>query len=314
MINSLYIKNFQSHKDSILEFSENVNVIIGESDSGKSSIIRAIIWLLTNRPKGSNFINDEENTVLVSLEMDNNILQRERTKDSTGSYKIGENVYSTMGQDVPAEVTQFLNLSDINVQSQLENHFLVLETPGKVAQYLNNITKLDKLTNAVDKLRSKKREEQKILDTNLQDVQKIENYLKSGIVETVVEVNKIYNEVLDKNERKTLQYLQIITVARIVSTLQEVEKQKVPVEKLKTLSECANEIGITINTYDILSDKMEAVKNVIKRLQEEVKRSDELSVAFISCNKDIQSIKTRLKDCPYCGQSLTSAAKERLLQ
>ena len=52
MIKEISIKNFQSHKDSHIELSDGVNIIVGASDSGKSSLIRAIKWLATNRPSG----------------------------------------------------------------------------------------------------------------------------------------------------------------------------------------------------------------------------------------------------------------------
>ena len=55
MIKSLSIKNYQSHKDSYLEFSEGVNCILGGSDNGKTAIIRAINWIMTNRPLGESF-------------------------------------------------------------------------------------------------------------------------------------------------------------------------------------------------------------------------------------------------------------------
>ena len=52
MIQSLHIKNLQSHKDSHLDFCEGVNVIVGPSDSGKSAILRALRWIVKNRPQG----------------------------------------------------------------------------------------------------------------------------------------------------------------------------------------------------------------------------------------------------------------------
>ena len=52
MIQSLALKNFQSHKDTLIKFDPGVNVIVGSTDSGKSAIIRALRWLVWNRPIG----------------------------------------------------------------------------------------------------------------------------------------------------------------------------------------------------------------------------------------------------------------------
>ena len=42
MIKKLHLKNCQSHKDSLLEFSPRLNVFVGDTDSGKSAIIRGL--------------------------------------------------------------------------------------------------------------------------------------------------------------------------------------------------------------------------------------------------------------------------------
>ncbi len=56
MIKSAKLINFQSHIDSLLEFHSGVNSITGQSDSGKSSILRAINWVIHNKPSGDAFI------------------------------------------------------------------------------------------------------------------------------------------------------------------------------------------------------------------------------------------------------------------
>ena len=48
LIEAIEITNFQSHANTVLEFHEGVNVIKGTSGHGKSAIIRALEWLLTN--------------------------------------------------------------------------------------------------------------------------------------------------------------------------------------------------------------------------------------------------------------------------
>ena len=55
MLKELQLVNFQSHKNTNLVFDPGFNCIVGPSDNGKSVIIRAINWIRTNRPKGSDF-------------------------------------------------------------------------------------------------------------------------------------------------------------------------------------------------------------------------------------------------------------------
>ena len=56
MIQSIRLINFQSHKDSFIEFSPNDTVLIGTSNSGKTAVLRALDWILKNRPLGTSFI------------------------------------------------------------------------------------------------------------------------------------------------------------------------------------------------------------------------------------------------------------------
>ena len=55
-IKKIILENFQSHKYSVIELNEELNVIVGPSDSGKSAIIRGLKWALYNEPSGDYFI------------------------------------------------------------------------------------------------------------------------------------------------------------------------------------------------------------------------------------------------------------------
>ncbi|WP_035425703.1 AAA family ATPase, partial [Halalkalibacterium ligniniphilum] len=55
-INTVRLENFQSHLDTSIDFSTGLNVIVGQSDSGKTSILRAIRWVLYNQPRGTDFM------------------------------------------------------------------------------------------------------------------------------------------------------------------------------------------------------------------------------------------------------------------
>ena len=49
MIKRITLKNFESHEDSTIEFSDGLNLIIGQSNQGKSSIVRALAMVVANR-------------------------------------------------------------------------------------------------------------------------------------------------------------------------------------------------------------------------------------------------------------------------
>ena len=48
MLKRLRIKNFQKHGKVDISFDPHVTCIVGDSDAGKSSLLRALHWFLTN--------------------------------------------------------------------------------------------------------------------------------------------------------------------------------------------------------------------------------------------------------------------------
>lgn len=61
------MKNFESHKNSSIHLSKGLNVLIGESGHGKSSVLRAIKWVVENNPTGKSMIRIGERKTSVTL-------------------------------------------------------------------------------------------------------------------------------------------------------------------------------------------------------------------------------------------------------
>jgi len=153
MITSIEIKNFLSHKDSRLELSPGVNVIVGATDSGKSVIIRALKWLITNRPRGESFRSNWGGDTEVKVSIGKYLVSRGK-KGQNNYYSIIdsisfvpdkalESVYKAIGTEVPEEIQKVLNLNSINLQSQFESHFLLSKSPGEVATHFNKVAHLN---------------------------------------------------------------------------------------------------------------------------------------------------------------------------
>ena len=158
MIKQITLQNFQSHKNTHIVFSDKVNCFTGATDSGKSAIIRAIKWVLTNRPSGNSFVNHDafaEGKQIapcrVVLETDKHIVERYRSA-TKNSYTVDGVELKAIGTDVPIEVVQALNMNDINVQFQMDKPFLLTESAGEVARILNRIVKLDDIDTTLKQL------------------------------------------------------------------------------------------------------------------------------------------------------------------
>lgn len=159
MITSLKITNFQPHENTTLDFHPGVNIIIGETDKGKTAIIRALRWAVWNRPSGDALRSTWGGKTSVKLETEEGVVVR--SKDKVDKYDLHINgkkniEFKAFGTSIPEEISGFLNISEINLQEQLDNHFLLGKgwTPGSVAAHFNkvaNISKIDTSTSNVNK-------------------------------------------------------------------------------------------------------------------------------------------------------------------
>ena len=147
MLEKISIKNFQSHKVTSMELSPLVNTLQGNSDCGKSAVMRAVCWLLFN-PAGDYFVSDwakKGKTISapceVSVVANGHTITRRRQ------------VFEATRNSVPPQILEALGLGEVNVQRQLDSPFLLSMSAGDVSRYINslvNLSRIDRWTVAVN--------------------------------------------------------------------------------------------------------------------------------------------------------------------
>lgn len=167
MISSIRIQNFQSHDGTEIQFHPGLNVIVGSGDSGKTAVHRALRWAQSNRirqddrPMGDGFISrwakktSAKGTVTLIDDCRVTVTKPEGTctrfrdaarskndKESNGYLLNGER-FEAIGVGVPDAVSQWFNWSDVNVQKQHDQAFLISKGAGEVASFLNRTVRLD---------------------------------------------------------------------------------------------------------------------------------------------------------------------------
>ncbi|QGM29327.1 AAA family ATPase [Bacillus sp. N3536] len=81
-LKKLVITNFRGYKNAIIDFSNNINLIIGKNDVGKSTIMDAL----------EIFFNGDSKSTIVKAEVsDCNIYSVDKTMEITAFFKLGEN-------------------------------------------------------------------------------------------------------------------------------------------------------------------------------------------------------------------------------
>ena len=150
MINSVKLKDFQSHTDSTFEFIPGVNVISGCSGVGKSSVIRALNYVFTNKkPNGVEYKRrPDAKGFEIEVVVDGHTIKRVRNSKAN-EYHIDDEVYKDMGINVPEKLYELTNIKPIKVGTdefsvqlakQFDPHFLMFLTDSTKIKFLNRLS------------------------------------------------------------------------------------------------------------------------------------------------------------------------------
>ena len=197
MLQTIQIHNFQSHENSQLDLSPGINTLVGDSDCGKSAVMRAILWAITNSPQGDAYVSDWTKTPkgkqmsgsATYVSIDTNP-QKERGKFSVvrkrspefNGYEVFDGSDNTQFEalrtDVPREVSQCFNIGPVNIQRQMDPPFLIASTPGEAARFINQLVNLTDIDEAQTEINSLSRSCSADLRAATANLVKAENLVK----------------------------------------------------------------------------------------------------------------------------------------
>jgi len=305
MINSLSINNFQSHKNSALVFDEGINIIIGQSDSGKTAIIRALNWVINNRPTGEAFRSSWGGGTDVNLWVDKQAIRRGKGK--TNFYNLqnltsvageGDEKFLSFGQDVPDEIKNLVNFSSLNLQGQFDSPFLLAMSGGEVARYLNKIVYLDTIDTSLSNIGKTLRKEKTDISyahTSLNEaIEKEKEFSWIDKVEGCLVKLEIADNVLKCKEQKMSMLEAIINdiewldeetekISKLTQHEDAVNKLITHSERSKTNSNKVEKLGEMVSNVSLVEESIERLTHKIKLWQRQF-------------NKFMPDI------CPLCGR------------
>lgn len=141
MISRFVFERFQAHEKFVLNLSETITVLSGETESGKSSVARGVRWLALNKPSSDRFIRHRTGKANVLGVFEDISIVRERG-GAVNRYEIAGTTLAAVGQSVPESVTKVTRLDDLNFQRQHDPHFWVALSAGEVSRELNALINL----------------------------------------------------------------------------------------------------------------------------------------------------------------------------
>ena len=338
MLRKIGIKNFQSHKNSVLEFVPGVNVIFGISRNGKTAVRRALEWVSTNRPMGgrffSNFAGDSGETK-VEIEVDDaspiSLEKKIQIKDgekvvTKAIYRIGEDEFTGAGRDVPDVIREALNLSEINIQGQLDAPFLITSAPGEVGRVINRITKLEEADEWGSRLTTKINTANKEIDIFTNQLRDKEELLKEYEILPVMEIRinelkeiqgnyETKNETVNRIEDLIADFIAINGKIIEVEKILEVEKLVEQAEKIKQEFDNLTQEQELIEDFIYIENEILRIEKFLT-VQDQIKNIEGLLFTLQNeqiAEKKLASYMDSLEDCIEDEERITKFLQVEIL-
>jgi len=270
MLNKLLLKNFKVHKKLKILFDPHITTIVGTNYRGKSSILRAIKWVIFNKPNKNSVINwDAKNqTAKVKLYVNNIPIIRVKNRTDKNYYKFNNQIFKSFGTELPEVIKQQLNINYINFQGQHDLPFWFGETSGEVSRQLNNIVNLNIIDKTLSNIESKKRKINESIEITeerkaaARELKKSLEYVKDIDIDLKkIEVLKEKKECIERDIDKLKNYLDSLSYN--ISIRDKYIKYASDIKKILNKFEKYEKLCDTINKLSIIINKINSVKQTV---------------------------------------------------
>jgi len=337
-ISKLQITNFQKHENLRVDFDPKITAIVGPSDTGKSAIIRALRWVISNRPLGEQFIRWGSKKAEVKARINEKTIRRRRG-GGENVYELGDKKFEAFGNNVPPEIGKSINLADANIQLQHEFPFWMSLSSWEFAKELNKITNLEIIDEVTSKIASIIRQlnaEKDVVQQRLEVQKEKKDSLKFVVIvdrelKALEDLQTAFSEKQEKidNLSKLLDNLYLLNrgiitkrskklqLDGIIEQGEKVISLRKKYNQLRDLVDCIEELAKKANKKAPDISKLEELKSAWVVLKEKiVKLIDEIREAKAgeSCHTRLVAELKKSKEtferesggvCPLCGNSLT---------
>jgi DNA repair ATPase RecN len=279
-----------------------VNVLVGESDCGKSAIIRALNWVVSNKPSGDSFRSNWGGATVVYLDTNDFTIGRAKSEQGNNYSLIEQGkpteYFNSFNQGIPEEIKNLLNISPLSLQSQFSSPFLLSMSSGEVAKYLNKIVHLDKIDLAISNINKTLRKENQDLNYAKEFLEEqkesIKQYKWLDAAEKELKELEELEDLLFRNRIHTEAFgiliNQIEYCERLLLNYSEIKKAEEEVDKALGLGKKIKKENETVRHLTLLIHLIEGAEfDIIEKEEQLIKWEEE----FKELMPDI---------CPLCGR------------
>lgn len=330
MIKSVKFQNIQKHKDLTLNLSDGINVITGPSDHGKTTILRGLLWAMTNNNSGDKLINnDGAKDCSVTVTADDHAIERSWSKASN-AYSLDGHEFTAFRTDVPKEIKDLLNLDAINIQNRRDLPFMVYYKASECADQFAQMLDITEIDNTITNVNKAVKENKDYVERMREAVVGCENNL--GRYSAVADADREYQRLRKREEQYHAMEQSICTYnarrdsyhgasrigqsaswavnasaefLRLEQRFNEVEATKERLERLQTLHLDYSFAEFNVKELSGASDALSAIGSVIA-LEQKTTASKIALNAIIDSKRSLVAANSKSKELSWVAEATVS--------
>lgn len=323
MLEKLKLTNIQKHKALELTFSPGVNVIYGSTDSGKTSILRGLLWVILNRNTGQLLVNNEVQPRVceVVLTIDGQEITRSWGA-SNNTYALNGHEFKSFRTSVPSEIATLVNIGSVSIQERRDLPFMVYYKASENAEQFSsmlNITEIQTtITNCNKKVKAVQdavnAEQEKLIGVNteltalagLDDAEKEFHGIQGKVVVAEKQtslLNATIRPLIDQFDKATATINTLAPSLEALKTLDALEDRVRVLHGLKAQANSVNEMVATVErTFGtvrklkhavVATESLKRLEGLVLAVDSVKERSNQVTALKASAQIAAQLLKTK---------------------
>lgn len=168
------VENYQAIKNAELKLDKGLIAIVGPTNSGKSSLIRAIKGAINNQ-RGTDFVTYDQDECRVTITENNNEIIWTKPVKKPATYTLNGREIAKVGVSQNEEVAELLNMNEVEIDGtkirlnfweQMEKAFLMDKTPQQLFGFISQSKEQELVKDYKDRTETDLSELNKEINTN----------------------------------------------------------------------------------------------------------------------------------------------------
>jgi hypothetical protein len=221
---------------------------------------------------------------------------------SLNEYAVNKSTMKAVGTNVPVDVSGALRLGDLNVQTQLSPHFLVLDSPGSVAKAINAAVHLEDMDACIVEANKRVRTLGQDIERTQMVVVQLEKERDAFVdldgIEAIIGKAQTYYSQCEQLDRD------VRALTAIIDDLIDAEAKIAELPPDEIVAECLKQI-----------DEVQRLEQIVSKIKALGRQCVEAQNTAADANKAVvkaQAVLDAWLDdfvCPTCGRQFDADAK-----